>query len=118
MNLQYFFSSLKSKLYFYAYVAPTARAAAQPTNCGADRGRGRGAGHGRGRDGAACGRGRGAGAGREDAVLMQMTGLSSRAMMTQMSPILCHCFPPCGFPGVHFHHSLLRNTMTRANEFF
>ena len=98
---------LSSKLYVYSLVASTARAAA---NRGAVHRRGRGARRGRGRVAAAQGRCCGAGGGDNNAPYLSYQDPDVPNPLPQFSPLRP--------PGVHFGRPLLRNTMTRAIDFF
>lgn len=98
------FQIISRKLYFYARVAPAVLAAGQTANRGAGRGKGRGAPVGRGRQGVAgCG----------EAGEAPYNSYDDNDVSNPLPP-----FAPLRPPGGHFGCPLLRNTMTRAVEFF
>lgn len=113
------------------FVASNASAAGQSANRSAVRGRGRGTGCGRGRS---AGRGRGCGAGRgrgSGAHAHAGRGghpgsdgneaddeASFKSYDDDDTPNPLPPFSPSRPPGVHFGRPFLRNTMTRAVDFF
>lgn len=113
------------------FVASNASAAGQSANRSAVRGRGRGTGRGRGRS-AGRGRGRGAGRGRGRGAHARAgrggrpgsdgneadDEASFQSYNDDDTPNALPPFSPSRPPGVHFGRPFLRNTMTRAVDFF